>query len=528
VADLVIGNCNDDLETGVLFLESPPVVIPAIADDQIVLGFDHWIATEQNFDGGNLKIDVNGDGFGLVPSSAFIFNPYNTSLNPMPDNDNPMAGEEAFTGSNPGSVTGSWGQSQVNLTGLVLPGDTLRIRFEMGLDGCNGVQGWYIDTIALQYCAPCEDSDGDGYGVPGNAVCPAGAAEDCDDGDPDNHPGNAEVCDGLDNNCDTLADNAAECCPGGALTECSDVNDDGIRDDNCVWWSCELGGCSGIDVVFSDIGGQFGACPPDGAADGNDRFHALNCFSDINTLGAAPYLCEENPPVAFNVDAGGQFGQCCPDGVCDGNDAFHALNAFAGVSPCECPRNFVCPCPVPTDPPQNPVLCPDGPSPGLPPDSAGTRVVGTAEIRLSAGRRAVRPGGLIEVVALVENSLADLRGYQLHVAAVGGKRGHLELVDVAVEQRGDHVFAGHGDWRAFNVHTAQMVAGLDSAGLATRPGAYLATFTFRASADASGTFVVDLLHDASDSGQRTFLFPTPVGAKIAVGATTPARVTVQP
>jgi hypothetical protein len=71
-----------------------------------------------------------------------------------------------------------------------------------------------------------------------------------------------------------------------------------------------------------------------------------------------------------------------------------------------------------------------------------------------------------------------------------------------------------------------MVAGLDSAGLATRPGAYLATFTFRASADASGTFVVDLLHDASDPGQRTFLFPTPVGAMIAVGATTPARVTV--
>jgi hypothetical protein len=57
--------------------------------------------------------------------------------------------------------------------------------------------------------------------------------------------------------------------------------------------------------------------------------------------------------------------------------------------------------------------------------------------------------------------------------------------------------------------------------------AYLATFVFRASADAGGTFIVDLLHDDTDPAQRTFLFPTPASGKIAIDSVTPAVVTVQ-
>lgn len=55
--------------------------------------------------------------------------------------------------------------------------------------------------------AVCTDGDSDGYGSPGNPVCPNGSATDCNDANPAIHPGAAEVCDDtLDNDCDTKVD----------------------------------------------------------------------------------------------------------------------------------------------------------------------------------------------------------------------------------------------------------------------------------------------------------------------------------
>ncbi len=118
--------------------------------------------------------------------------------------------------------------------------------------------------------------------------------------------------------------------------DCADLDRDDIRDDVCLWWSCAEGTCQGTDIVYGDMGGQFGACTPDGTSDGNDRFHALNCFANASPDGGN-YTCEVAAPTAFNVDTAGQFGSCQPDGVCDGNDAFAALNAFNGTATCTCP-----------------------------------------------------------------------------------------------------------------------------------------------------------------------------------------------
>lgn len=49
-------------------------------------------------------------------------------------------------------------------------------------------------------CANCTDNDGDGYGK----NCPAGS--DCNDGNRDIHMGAKELCDGLDNDCDSQTD----------------------------------------------------------------------------------------------------------------------------------------------------------------------------------------------------------------------------------------------------------------------------------------------------------------------------------
>jgi hypothetical protein len=304
-------------------------------------------------------------------------------------------------------------------------------------------------------------------------------------------------------------------CAGAA--DCADLDSDGVRDDNCLWWSCAAGACASVEIGFGDVGGQFGACQPDGATDGNDRFHVLNCFSNQDTAGGAGYPCEASPPQAFNTDPGGQFGSCQPDGICDGNDAFHTLNAFQHTTTC---------------------ACPEGPAPRSP-DSPPLVVAG-ARLSLKPSRTALRSTETVDVDVCLDTPLADLRGYQLHLSAAGGESGRLELVDIALPAGG--VFAANAAsnlagagfkdataaafWSAFNRATGQMLAGLDTAGVHAPPGSRLATYTYRASADAAGTFVVSLLADDSDPRQRTYLFPTPARGKIALASPAPVKLVI--
>jgi hypothetical protein len=147
-----IGNCqpgND--QSGVMFLESPAIGIP-MGVSEAVLAFDHYVATEAGWDGGNLKISVNGGDYELVPESTFLFNPYNSSVIDVDgenENTNPLAGEPAYTGQDQGELVGSWGRSQIDLGALAEPGDTIRVRFDFGVDGCTGVEGWYIANLEV-------------------------------------------------------------------------------------------------------------------------------------------------------------------------------------------------------------------------------------------------------------------------------------------------------------------------------------------------------------------------------------------
>ncbi len=287
------------------------------------------------------------------------------------------------------------------------------------------------------------------------------------------------------------------------IQDCADLDANDIRDDNCMFWDCISGNCVQTDIVFADMGGQFGTCPPDGTADGNDRFHALNCFENLDpNTGLGGYPCEFSPPTAFNVDAGGQFGSCNPDGVCDGNDAFAALNAFGNQTSCSCPLD-------------------GGPAPTVHPI-----VVDRTTLSLKATRAQVRPGDLVKVRVYADTAIADLRGYQLHLAPSGGKRGGLELVDINVEALKSHVFAAADAWDAFNVKIGQMVVGLDTPGQRTNAAGYLATYTYRVSEDAAGQFVIDVLHDDTLTDERTFLFASPANGKIAIDRVTPAVIEI--
>jgi trimeric autotransporter adhesin len=140
--------------SGVMRLESPSIHLPAAGQLSPRLSFDHYIASELNFDGGNVKVSINGGAYAVVPASAYVFNPYNTTLaTAAAGNTNPMAGEAAFSGTDGGQVFGSWGTSQIDLTKIgVKPGDAIRLRFDFGMDGCTAIDGWYVDDVKVQTC----------------------------------------------------------------------------------------------------------------------------------------------------------------------------------------------------------------------------------------------------------------------------------------------------------------------------------------------------------------------------------------
>jgi len=154
--DLDAGNCDADGGdiSGVQHMESSDIVIPAGVGTSPRLAFDHYVATEAGWDGGNLKVSINGGPFTVVPPSAFTFNPYNTTLETAAaGNTNPLAGQPGFSGTNGGIHFGSWGQSQIDLTALgIAPGDIIRLRYDMGADGCTGNDGWYVDDVQAYTC----------------------------------------------------------------------------------------------------------------------------------------------------------------------------------------------------------------------------------------------------------------------------------------------------------------------------------------------------------------------------------------
>jgi bacillolysin len=152
VPNAVIGDCQADLENGIVRLESPVIDIPGGDDMYPHLSFEHYVATEGSWDGGNIKYNLDNQGWEILPTESFVFNPYNLELNGG-GNDNPMAGEPAFSGRNQGSLFGSWGESQVDLSVVgATGGSSIQLRWELGEDGCNGAVGWFVDNISVYIC----------------------------------------------------------------------------------------------------------------------------------------------------------------------------------------------------------------------------------------------------------------------------------------------------------------------------------------------------------------------------------------
>ena len=159
------GSCSPGGDTSASFSITSPEIV--VTDDNSYYRFAHLVQTENEFDGGNLKVSINGGGFVLVTNAAFFHNGYNATFGEgatipgVPDptglingsNTNPLAGEPAWTGSDQGESSSNWGVSIVELAVLgAKAGDKVRFRYDYGQDGCGGNLGWFVDTVELLHC----------------------------------------------------------------------------------------------------------------------------------------------------------------------------------------------------------------------------------------------------------------------------------------------------------------------------------------------------------------------------------------
>jgi hypothetical protein len=131
---------------------SPNVKLPSGGDRK--LSFQHYVATEYGYDGGNVKISVNGKKFTVIPNAAYLYNAPNALMeSDAAGNTSPLAGEPGFTGTDGNVPGGSWGTSIIDLRKAgAKAGDKVRVKFELGRDGCGGMDGWYVDNVKLTLC----------------------------------------------------------------------------------------------------------------------------------------------------------------------------------------------------------------------------------------------------------------------------------------------------------------------------------------------------------------------------------------
>jgi Zn-dependent metalloprotease len=149
-------------QSSAYWIDSPTLTVPDAAS---FLSFTHFMQSEAGFDGGQLYYSVNGADFTLVPTVAFSYNAHSGALSDAPllpgvpdplglfgNNTNPNAGQAAWTGSDQGEATGSWGTTVVDVAKLsATKGDAIRFRWEFSNDGCGGNLGWYVVSVRRRH-----------------------------------------------------------------------------------------------------------------------------------------------------------------------------------------------------------------------------------------------------------------------------------------------------------------------------------------------------------------------------------------
>lgn len=116
-------------------LETP---VMQVVDDNAKLTFWHWYSFESSYDGGNVKVSINGGAYTLINPVGGYSDVISTSYG------NPLGGQNAFT-----SASSTWVNAQFDLAGIVNQGDNVVFRFDFGSDTSIQEAGWFIDDLSF-------------------------------------------------------------------------------------------------------------------------------------------------------------------------------------------------------------------------------------------------------------------------------------------------------------------------------------------------------------------------------------------
>ncbi len=155
--------------------------------------------------------------------------------------------------------------------------------------------------------------------------------------------------------------------------------------------------------------------------------------------------------------------------------------------------------------------------------------VGTI-MAVTASQGTIQPGESVTLEVSVKGGISDVRAYQVALTISGGTAGQLTMSDMWMDsERADYVFIGHQKLDAVDRTGGRMGAVILSGGTGAMPRAYLASYTLEASADASGTFTVNIrTADTSlvaNTGSRFIEFASGPDAVITVGTSSRNRTT---
>ena len=118
-------------------LDTPAVVVPS-SKPYALLSFWQWYDTEQDYDGGNVKISTDGGATWTILTPDIGYTGIGRSANPA------IPGEPCFSGHG----QKFWQMATFDLTPY--KGQSVIIRFHFGSDGSVHYPGWYVDDVRIE------------------------------------------------------------------------------------------------------------------------------------------------------------------------------------------------------------------------------------------------------------------------------------------------------------------------------------------------------------------------------------------
>jgi hypothetical protein len=128
-------------------LHSPALTVPSSADYSM-LSFWHWYDTEQDYDGGNVKISTDGGSSWTILTPDIGYTGLGRSGNAG------IPGEPCFSGHG----QKFWEKATFDLTAY--QGQSVIIRFHFGSDGSVQYPGWYVDDVRVE---SVDDTEGPAF-----------------------------------------------------------------------------------------------------------------------------------------------------------------------------------------------------------------------------------------------------------------------------------------------------------------------------------------------------------------------------